>query len=1611
MDNRSLLYNEIKKSFLDRSFLHAEKIGKEEIAAKDTAFRDLAKDIIDSSGEESRVNSATVIKAAVRHFHELENAPESGWQNYCYRYILNILFPHLEALSEGEEFRQGRNIVLRLLRGVYNYERKALRFDPAYDFAMLSESEVKSRSFTEEYISMKKLVNSKYIYEFMRLGSDTSPYNTLGHVAGVHYVAMFVAHQLYDAGIPVDLALMSGAAASHDIGKYGCRKHEEKRVPYLHYYYTNYCMNRFGFPAIAHIAANHSTWDLELDNLSVESLLLIYADFRVKSSKAPDGREIIHFYSLADAFDVILGKLDNVDDAKKHRYTKVYAKLKDFEDYMIEHGVVTELSDELKLIDGVVTELPPEGNGYRKDKPLPIKREIQLLEGEDIINRLKHHAVDHNIRLMSRFNKQRDFVSLVEEARSETNRKNLRTYISIFGDYSTYMTEEQKALVLQFLYERLSNRESDIREQSARQMGQMIANYREAYKKDLPDDIPKPDVTTTNLEMFEYYLSRYTSPSESLADQHRRWIMQSTDFFVKAVISNCRESWRYRYLEILSEYFLSPDYEEMNMFMLISTALSLEKELCTEDFLKIIRNFAEEALGKSTPSVDLLILDLIENFFSEESERCKALRRKIMGVDDENITKDELLSSMFLNDLKFKTRWTDKLANIRYMMDTLDDPTGSTALHIATHFVNLIKVSETVTVRKEAGAALLELVSGMSLDQRNEIMVELFNGLEIEDYQFSRFIPDFLGIVILYLPPKEYDEVIDELESHLNAGNDRTTSAALITLSIALENYDTYAFRQTEAERYARRSRLMGLLMKGFAYFDEQISREAFRTIGEHIFGSEKLTLEEKHDITKHIAKRMMTIVEEHSGEQSPLEFYNNAAVLNTIYRFISEYISEVGSFRFDIKNKVAFFPGTFDPFSRGHKAIAQTIRNVGFEVYLALDEFSWSKKTLPHMLRRNILRMSVADEENICVFPDDISINIANPTDLAYLKKLFEGKEIYIAVGSDVVENASSYKTAPAENSIHEFNHIIFARESRKRNASGKSYPIEGKTINLKLKKFYEDISSTRIRENIDLGRDISTLLDPIVQNYIYENNFYSRQPAYKHELKAMRMNISTLQHENGDRIEEIKGELTGRGCNFNILKDYLSRPKVKTIYIETGVKSKKISAFAAAHKVETYELLNEFKDKQLAAEIRATAGGAVAVIAAVYAGSEKHIYEYGPIVLTEILTALLARDYKYVVFNPIDSRSINPAITEILKRHGFVNISTDPGKHIYAADMSAPIVLFRDVETVIKAPLNKNPRVLKVLNESHAKLLKTFTDLYPGKLIVSFDTSAVYSRIVDLVVKENSVSAEPDHSMKKGPFMAVPFGKALSDVVVPNTVTKALRTEKYFNNSIIGFSIREAKGYSTLEDQAKTLESFGRPVILIDDLLHSGQRMNKIDPILRNAKVNVRKVIVGLLTGDAMDDMNMKARPVEGAYFIPTIDMWLNERDCYPFIGGDSIDSPDGDSAASINLILPYTTFNFVGRRDQAKVYKYSMTCLENARDIMRVLENEYQILFERKLTLKRLGDVITYPRRPDYGAGIEMDESASPSKFIENDIIRAKRLNLKSRKQSIELSCSIK
>ena len=92
----------------------------------------------------------------------------------------------------------------------------------------------------------------------------------------------------------------------------------------------------------------------------------------------------------------------------------------------------------------------------------------------------------------------------------------------------------------------------------------------------------------------------------------------------------------------------------------------------------------------------------------------------------------DVVSDIFLENLKSATPWILKSVNIKLLADQVDHGKREHLLHICAHFSNLIKVSEQVGVRHDAGRALLRLAHLLTTDQRNEIAVELLKGLEVE---------------------------------------------------------------------------------------------------------------------------------------------------------------------------------------------------------------------------------------------------------------------------------------------------------------------------------------------------------------------------------------------------------------------------------------------------------------------------------------------------------------------------------------------------------------------------------------------------------------------------------------------------------------------------------------------------------------------------------------------------------------------------------------------------------------------------------------------------------------------------------------------------------------
>ena len=75
---------------------------------------------------------------------------------------------------------------------------------------------------------------------------------------------------------------------------------------------------------------------------------------------------------------------------------------------------------------------------------------------------------------------------------------------------------------------------------------------------------------------------------------------------------------------------------------------------------------------------------------------------------------------------------------------------------------------------------------------------------------------------------------------------------------------------------------------------------------------------------------------------------------------------------------------------------------------------------------------------------------------------------------------------------------------------------------------------------------------------------------------------------------------------------------------------------------------MLTEFQDPKITATIRNQAHGGIAVIGAFYANANRSVSNLNQILLTELLTGLLAKDYAYAVYHPIDQAGYSGATIE---------------------------------------------------------------------------------------------------------------------------------------------------------------------------------------------------------------------------------------------------------------------------------------------------------------------------------------------------------------------------
>jgi nicotinic acid mononucleotide adenylyltransferase len=1622
---RQQFFEDITHEILNRSFIKKMALNQDVLEAY--VMGNHFKKGLDNMLKEKRFHARDVFALMEPLVPMLcKSLPKVPWLQYFYYHSLSYSFPEAVSITLDPTFTPVAEIYLRILRVASQYQQRGAdtTWQSKYPLTLLTEEETLALEDPREYMQFKKAFYQEFVYEMMKLNQEVIGYSTLDHICGVHFMALKVARQLKNAGLPIDLGRVAGAAAGHDIGKFGCKADEMKRVAYYHYFYTGEWFEKHDIVYIRNVAINHSTWDLELEALPIESLILIYSDFRVKAEKV-DNKSVMKIYDLQASFDVILEKLDNVDAAKEDRYRRVYRSLKDFEDYLIDLGV--DISREMFMA------LNPQIR--------PNRKYFSLLQGAAVTQSVIYSSIEHNINLLHRLRDETSLNKMLEPVRNSRDMTNLRAYVGILEEYFNYMTQKQKQIVINFLYEKLVSPEEDIRKQCAELIGVIIAHYDEEIRKETPPSVVIKPTDFDALKLFDTYVRRFLFPENKIIDRHKKYISYSLRDMLFTFFESLEEAGkRKEAIATVISYFEAYNEDEQIRFYLVKAARILPFKEFDESQRFLILNFVSGLLDHPDMKLRLRAYNLIYTILPYASEtliaQCHITRvfENIPAIYDnpadnfarlklaEQLRTDEqtvealkgicmsdlqLTSNIFLSNLKTATLDIAKRFQIELLIRNTLLYDYENNFYMAMHLCNLLKVSALESVRNTAGKMLLELIPHLTFEQKNDITIELLRALEMESYEFTKYIPPYLGKIILHIKPKELDEILESFEKKMSTNNERLISLIERTIGHAISRYADYkyAFEETEEGHDHRVLRMFGILFTGFVHPSGFVNQVAFNVIAKSIFNDRALSLRKKEYLYRVTIKKIMSLMV-NTDEEQDIIFYNNAASLKYIYRFVNEYQHVYGKMTLKPHNKIAFFPGAFDPFTLSHKQIATDIRDKGFEVLLYVDEFSWSKRTQPNLIRRNIIKKSVASEIDIFPFPRDISINIANPHDLSLLKELFPESEVFLVVGSDVIIYASAYGYE-THTTINEIPHLIYerggihyAKEAKKR-LKERLKRLHPSSQIVTLPKVYENISSTLIRDYIDEKRDISSLIEPLAQNYIYEKSLYQREPMYKRVMSSKAINLEIYDDVSPAFLQNLVGETTSDSAKELLAKyQCLSeREGFRVIVLKRAGKGQEVIAYAICHWLRASGIHNEFKDTHIIKYIRDDAVGRILVIDGIVKKKGADVRNLEQIVLTETLAHALAQDYTYCIYKESLRPQVAKEIVEVLQIQGFINISSQKtGESVFAVNMSSPCTVNLDIHSMFKEPYRNIPEVQQAMSRTRARLQKAFTELYPGNLVLNFDRAMIYETLIKKVCDENKVSPIPQEPRSLGNAMCVPFGAVFRQSILPNTVTKALHAEKYFLPDLSEHHIMEYPFYLDIENQIKMIKSFNRPVILVDDLLNKGYRIKALEPHFRSNDVNIQKFIVGIMSGSGKQIAEEMSLNCDAAYFIPKIKVWFYESKLYPFIDGDAIwrgKMLESNLINSVNLILPYASASYIGGTTKEAIYNLSEVALMNAIEIMTAVEIGYEYENDRLLTIDRLGEVLNTPRYPDKGNHIIYANNVKPSEYLKDDLEQLRKL----------------
>jgi len=1519
--------------------------------------------------------------------------------------VASYFFPLARAVVEAQRLGEGGSIAARL------------PFEP------LAPAEVAAWPSAGEYRRLLAHVSDDAVLVSLLAAQQWFGFSIADHVLGVTGLALWIGRQLA-ASVPLDLPLLHGAAIGHDIGKFGCIGDEERRIPRLHYYYTHVWYQARGLPGLGHIATNHSTWDLERVRLPVETQILIYADFRVKDAPGPDGRPRMSIISLRDAFATIRDKLENLDRVKLARYRSVYSKLRDLEDYLIHLDVELDppgfdtgsqarpaLPRGLRIVDVMSGRQRPDV--------------VSLAVGPAITTTSRLFAAAHNIGVMERLRDVPALRALLEEARTFEGWRDLRTYIGILGEYSPALSMEQRELALDFFFDLLDHRDDDVRYHAANRIGDILALGEEAWRKDLPDGIvtENGNWVLRQLERVLALLDRSgRDPEEDMSATEK--VVYSVPLILRRFVRNAGADLRDAGLDFifaslsarvhdrrpLVGLYVCESFEVLMPFLRPEHKLALpEIGLAWADqeststrlmawrllvavareaaqapqLLLAVRSSAGALAGRMSREMLVAELHLLEELarlggLAGVPEACAALRERDRFP----------LREVLLRNLKARVGWVEKKVNCDYLLAIAldrhkrgDDPESHFATEVAVHLANVLKVSRVEGTRFHAGRCLVEIHGILTVPQKNDLMVELMRSLQLDVEAITRYIPRFLGAIIASLPEQEFQEALDDIELHARRGTEPLQRLLLQTAGWVILNLG----EERLADGALRR--LAGVMLGSLAETRAATVHEGFAQIAVVL---DRLTRKKKSPVPltmllRTITKSFLSLVTHKPGDVG--RFFLVASALNRL----DLAIDHVGRrLRFPKNPSVAFVPGTFDPFTTAHADIVDRALEHADEVLVQIDDYSWRKHAQPRQVRKELAWMALAPIPEAFEAPFEPPFNLANRDSVRQLRRWLGDRDLWVVVGTDVLEGASAYRDA--DGPIWDVPHLVVRRETHASETWKERLPgFRERFEVVGVPTRARSISSTSLREALDAAGDIDPMCDPLVARTLQERRLYLNYPDRKQVVRPPRHAVEFTRTWDG-RADELASELSIR----SLPPAARWSGRRHEVCVLTSRETRRPVAGLSWREVTAAALPVELADADLAILPERGLAGPGALVDAYRRSRGDGDEPPWRTLLSRAMARWLDAGLLFALTALPDDEE-RPLVQAFLEAGAsWISGEADgAGERMRWASLRLvdPLVMVWDLEQVLQPPYAAADAVVRAIADGRQELAGYFRERAPGTAMLHLYERETKRVVVEWAQERIAASAGSRR------WVVLGLGGQFYRDLIGSSPTLAIDLERYLTWQGYESGMDPAVGSPSLELQLHTAREVGRDALLLVPFLESEEPVLKVKAAAKAAGIAVREVLVGITSASVHATLHLRGIPHQCGAVVPRWQGVIRESALLPFLGGWSIAGREpletGSLRQSLNDCLPYHHPHPLGL-DSAAALDFSRLALNHARRLLRRLEEIFREREGRLLSLLDLAAVVRTPRCPPFPRGFRPPRDRVPSELLEDDLEALARLH---------------